>query len=227
MSQNKTKNYTYIWVSFIILVFGIYAIPKIISRFSDQSVVSNDRLHSKTDLRELREIAEAPKFSFVNENGEMMNNDTYKGKVYVVEFFFTACPTICPVMNENMRLLDDEFYTNENWGVASFSIDGETDTSEVLKAHAKELGVKSKNWHFFTGEQEDIFDFAKKYNMYTAANPDVPGGFEHSGMFALIDKNGKIRSRLNEFEYPIIFYDGIEPEGIEMLKEDIKQLLAE
>lgn len=221
------KNYSYIWISFIVLVFGIYVVPKVLNRFSSEGVVSKDRLHSKTDQRELREIADAPSFSFVNENGELMSNDAYKGKVYLVEFFFTACPTICPVMNENMRILDDEFYANDAFGIASFSIDGETDTAEVLKAHAKELGVKSANWHFFTGAQEEMFTFAKKYNMYAAANPDVPGGFEHSGMFALIDKNGKIRSRLNEFEYPIVFYDGLEEEGIQMLKEDIKQLLEE
>ena len=227
MSQNKPKNYSYIWISFIVLVFGIYVVPKVIARFSKESVVQKDRLHAKTDQRELKEIAKAPEFSFVNENGEVMNNDAYKGKVYLVEFFFTACPTICPVMNENMRILDDEFYSNDSFGIASFSIDGTTDTSEVLKAHAKDLGVKSANWHFFTATQEDMFNFAKKYNMYAAANPDVPGGFEHSGMFALVDKNGKIRSRLNEFEYPIVFYDGLEDEGIQMLKEDIKQLLAE
>jgi protein SCO1 len=227
MSQNKPKNYSYIWISFIVLVFGIYVVPKVIARFSKESVVQKDRLYSKTDQRELKEIAKAPQFSFVNENGEVMTNEAYKGKVYVVEFFFTACPTICPVMNENMRILDDEFYTNDSFAVASFSIDGSTDTSEVLKAHAKELGVKSPNWHFFTATQEDMFAFAKNYNMYAAANPDVPGGFEHSGMFALVDKNGKIRSRLNEFEYPIVFYDGLEDEGLQMLKEDIKQLLAE
>lgn len=226
MSQNN-KNYSYIWISFVILVFGIVVIPMILRKFNSDDIVSKDRLYSKADQRELKVIAKAPSFQFVNQMGEEMSQEAFKGKVYVVEFFFTTCPTICPVMNENMRLLDDEFYTNENFGIASFSIDGETDTPEVLKQHAEDLGVKSKNWHFFTAPPETMFAFAKKYNMYAAANPDVPGGFEHSGMFALIDKKGNIRSRLNEFNYPIVFYDGIEEDGIKMLKEDIKQLLEE
>lgn len=227
MSQNKPKNYSYIWISLIVLVFGIYVVPKIVDRFSNESIVTNDRLNRPSDQRELREIADAPAFSFVNHKGETIDNSYYEGKVYVVEFFFTACPTICPIMNENMRILDDQFYTNEQFGIASFSIDSVTDTPEVLNEYAEEIGVKSPHWNFFSGEHDLIMEFAKKYNMYAAANPDAPGGFEHSGMFALIDKKGKIRSRLNEFNYPIVFYDGIEAEGIEMLKEDIKQLLEE
>ena len=84
------------------------------------------------------------------------------------------------------------------------------------------------NWHFLTGEQDAIFDLAKRFNMYAAQNDDAPGGFEHSGMFALIDKEGNIRSRMSDLiDSPIVFYDGIEDEGIEMLKEDIQQLLKE
>lgn len=228
MSQNK-KNYTYIWVSFILLVFGIYVIPKIIERFKNNTIVQNDRLNVAPidqQAEELKVIASAPTFELTNENGEKMSSDFYKGKVHVIEFFFTSCPSICPIMNQNMRVLDDLYHENPNFGIASISID-EQDTPDILKKHAEELGVKSPNWHFFWGTQDEVFSIAKKFNLYAGANPEAPGGFEHSGMFALVDKNGKIRSRLNEFEYPIVYYDGTTEEGLDMLKEDIKILIAE
>lgn len=228
MSQNK-KNYTYVWVSFILLIFGIYVIPKVIQRIKDDSIVQNDRLNVapiEKQSEKLMEIGEVPSFELTNENGEKMSNAIYKGKVYVVEFFFTSCPSICPIMNQNMRVLDSIYHTNPNFGIASISID-ENDTPKVLRAHAEELGVQSPNWHFFWGPQDEVFGVAKKFNLYAGANPEVPGGFEHSGMFALVDKKGKIRSRLNEYEYPIVYYDGTTEEGLQMLKEDIKILLSE
>src|SRR5690606_2015373 len=100
-------------------------------------------------------------------------------------------------------------------------------TPEVLKQHAKDLGAVHENWNFFSGSQDAIFGLAKNYNMYVDANNDAPGGFEHSGLFALIDKNGKIRSRQDNFGNPIVYYDGTTVEGVNMIKEDIKKLLAE
>ncbi len=220
------KNYSYIGISFIILVFGILVIPKIVNRFKDGDVVENDRLNASKQ-KELMVIAPAPSFKFTNQNNEVLTNDFYKGKVYLVEFFFSTCPTICPVMNENMVKLQNEFKLDANFGIASFTIDPSNDTPEELNTHAKEIGAVSKNWNFFTGVQDDLFSLAAKYNMYVAKNDDVPGGFEHSGMFALIDKKGNIRSRKDKYGNPIVYYDGIEEAGIEMLKEDIKKLLAE
>ena len=220
------KNYSYIGISFIILVFGILVIPKIVDRFKDDSVVENDRLNASKQ-KELMVIAPAPSFKFTNQNNEVLTNDFYKGKVYLVEFFFSTCPTICPVMNENMVKLQNEFKLDANFGIASFTIDPSNDTPEELNKHAKEIGAVSKNWNFFTGAQDDLFSLAAKYNMYVAKNDEVPGGFEHSGMFALIDKKGNIRSRKDKYGNPIVYYDGIEEAGVEMLKEDIKKLLAE
>lgn len=188
------KNKSYIWISFIILVFGIYFIPKIVDRFKNGSVVEADRLNKTNNS--LIEIAKVPSFEFINQNRDTINQDFYKGKVYLVEFFFTSCPTICPIMNENMVKIQNEFKFENNFGIASFTIDSVTDTPEVLKEHAAEIGAVSKNWNFLTGNQDDIFSVAKKFNMYVGKNDDAPGGFEHSGLFALIDKNGKIRSRL-------------------------------
>jgi len=221
------KNYSYIWISLIVLVFGIYAVPKIVNKMKDAEVVQNDRLNIGNN-RELKTIAKAPSFTFTNQNNETITNDSYDGKVYLVEFFFTTCPTICPIMNENMVKLQNIFSKDDNFAIASITIDPTTDTPEHLKEHATLIGATMPNWHFLTGEQDAIFDLAKRFNMYAAQNDDAPGGFEHSGMFALIDKEGNIRSRMSDLiDSPIVFYDGIEDEGIEMLKEDIQQLLKE
>lgn len=221
------KNYSYIWISLIVLVFGIYAVPKIVNKVKDAEVVQNDRLNVGNN-RELIKIAKAPSFSFTNQNNEIITNKSYDGKVYLVEFFFTSCPTICPIMNENMVKLQNIFSKDPNFAIASVTIDPRIDTPEHLKEHAQVIGATMTNWHFLTGEQEAIFDLAKKFNLYAAQNDEAPGGFEHSGMFALIDKQGNIRSRKSDLiDSPIVFYDGIEEEGIEMLKEDIQQLLKE
>lgn len=220
------KNYTYIGISFIVLVFGILVFPKIMDRLQSGTVVQNDRLNGANE-KALVNIAPAPHFKFTNQNNEVLTNDFYKGKVYLVEFFFTSCPTICPVMNENMVILQNDFKLDAHFGIASFTIDPLNDTPEELKKHAAEIGAVSKNWNFFTGTQDDLFALAKKFNMYVGQSDEAPGGFEHSGMFALIDKEGNIRSRKDSFGNPIVFYDGIEKEGIQMLREDIKKLLAE
>jgi protein SCO1/2 len=124
--------------------------------------------------------------------------------------------------------LQNIFMSDDRFGIASITIDPDTDTPEHLKEHAKLVGATMSNWHFLTGSEEDIFALSKKFNLYVGKNADAPGGFEHSGLFALIDKKGNIRSRLmDNLEYPIIYYDGTTDEGVQMLKEDIQQLIKE
>lgn len=226
----KKNNYSYIWVSLVILVFGVIFIPKIIDRIKTGTVVDADR-HAVGKLatsEKLEIVGKVPNFEFVNQNNVTISNRDYLGKVYLVEFFFTTCPTICPIMNRNMVKLQDAFYGNTNFGIASFTINPEHDTPEVLKQYAEKYKVTNPNWNMLTGDKQKIYDLANKgFNLYTGENANVNGGFEHSGMFALIDKNGNIRSRKDPFGNPIIYYDGIEDEGIAMLKEDIKNLLNE
>lgn len=220
------KKYSYIVVAFAVLVFGILFVPKIVDGFKNDTIVQNDRLNKSAE-KELLTIGKAPEFSFTNQDNETITNDFYDGKVYLVEFFFTSCPTICPIMNENMVKLQNAFKFENNFGIASFTIDPTNDTPEELKSHAKSLGVVNPNWQFLTNTQEEIFALVKEFNLYAAQNDDVPGGFEHSGYFALIDKKGNIRCRKDNSGNPILYYDGTEQEGVEMLKEDIKILLTE
>lgn len=226
------KNKSFIGIAFIILIFGIYAVPKIVSRIQNSDVVKGDRLDkvssSSSAEDALVKIGPAPKFELTNQNGEKITNDTYKGKVYVLEFFFTTCPSICPKMNQSMLIIEKKFFGNPNFGIVSITIDPVHDTPAVLKSHAMLLGVKSSNWNFLTGDRQTIFDLANKgYNLYAGENSKVNGGFEHSGMFALIDKNGNIRCRKDEFGNPILYYDGLEKAGVRDIQQDISILLAE
>ena len=207
------KNKSYIGISFIILIFGIWAVPKIIAKFQKSDLV---------------EIGPVPEFKLTNQDNKSISDKDYLGKVYVVEFFFSTCPTICPKMNESMLQLQEEFYGNPNFGIASITIDPANDTPQVLKEHANLLGVKHYNWHFLTGDKEYIYSLANKgFNLYAGENNKAAGGFEHSGLFALVDKDGKIRCRKDAQGNPILYYDGLEASGVEAIKEDIKKLLAE
>lgn len=207
------KKYSYIGIAFIILIFGIYTVPKIVDYFT---------------VPKLAKIGTVPQFEFTNQNGEAISNSFYNGKVYVVEFFFTTCPTICPKMNENMVKIQNKFYGNLDFGIASFSINPKHDTPENLKNYAQLHGATLKTWNFLTGDQNKIYDLANNgFTLYAGENSEAEGGFEHSGMFALIDKNGNIRSRYDEFGNAIAFYDGLDDKGVQMIIEDISILLKE
>lgn len=226
------KNKSYIGISFIILIFGIYAVPKIIDRLQNNEVVKGDRLDKVNALSKengkLVKIGSAPQFELINQNKEKINNDTYQGKVYVLEFFFTSCPTICPKMNQSMLEIENKFFGNPNFGIVSITIDPVHDTPAVLKSHAELLGVRSSNWNFLTGDRAVIFDLANKgFNLYAGENSKVNGGFEHSGLFALIDKKGNIRCRKDDFGNPILYYDGLEKNGVKAIQQDINILLKE
>ncbi|ULC59403.1 SCO family protein [Flaviramulus sp. BrNp1-15] len=246
----KKTNYSYIGIAFIVLVFGIIFIPKIVDRISNDDVIRNesrsdfadDKKNKKSDLAFIEingEPKKVPAFSFTNQDRKTITNKDYEGKVYVIEFFFTTCPTICPRMNANLIQIQNTFKDFENFGVASFTINPDYDTPEILKAYAEQYGVTNPNWHLMTGDKATIYKLSNEgFNLYTAEEDDVAGGFEHSGNFALVDKNGFIRSRKDDFGNPIIYYRGIvseaekvdedgTPEEISALKEDIKKLLNE
>ncbi|QHI38187.1 hypothetical protein IMCC3317_35740 [Kordia antarctica] len=230
------KNYSYIGISLVILVFGIIFIPKIIQKIKDGSTVEKDRMNIEGTKRNTKllyleingKARSVPEFLFTNQDSLEISNLDFKGKVTVMEFFFASCPTICPVMNTNMRLLDDEFHERDDFAIASFTIDPENDTPKALKEYAERYGVKSLNWHFLTGDIEKIHALSNVgFNIFASINPEVSGGFEHQGYFALIDKNGFIRSRMGQQGNPKIYYQGTDEKEVEMLKQDIKNLLEE
>lgn len=240
------KNSSYIGISLIILIFGIIFIPRIIDRIGDEEIVKSDRLNVQTKEGDPSEVAyiiqyeekkRVPEFEFINQDGDTITDKDYLGKVYVIEYFFTTCPSICPIMNENLISVQNEIENEEDFGIVSITIDPKHDTPEVLKEYAKDYGVTNPNWNFLTGDREKIYEMANRgFGIFADEDETVPGGFAHSGLFALIDKEGYVRSRLDKFGNPIIYYrgsvernksvvEGEEEPEIDILIEDINKLL--
>ena len=230
------KKYSYIGISFIVLIFGIIVFPKIMDRIENQSINDTKRLSISDKLSFIKLDGKNRKvedFLFLNQDSLLIGNEDFKGKVYVAEFFFTKCPSICIEMNQNMKVLDELYGNRDDFGIASFTIDPENDTPTTLKKYSELIDVKSKNWHFLTGDKKDIYELSNNgFNIFSSINEAVDGGFEHQGFFALIDKNGYIRSRVNDYGTPLVYYSGItnvneSVQGIDMIKEDIEKLFKE
>ena len=245
--MNSKKN---IIIIILILSFGLVFVPRIIDRVKNDDISRSESRSLKFDNFEKNivplpyllvnnERKKVPDFKFINQNEELVSNKDYLGKVYIVEFFFTTCTTICPIMNTNLVHIQNSFTAFPDFGIASFSINPEYDTSEVLSLYAQDNGITNSNWNLMTGDRNEIYKLANDgFNLYTAASSDFVDGFEHSGYFAIIDKEGYIRSRVDQFGNPKIYYKGSvdfnekldnngEAEEITLLKEDLLKLLNE
>lgn len=157
-----------------------------------------------------------PKFRLKNQFNERFNSDDLKGKIQVVDFFFTTCPSICPMMTSNMKIVEEAFINEDRVAILSFSIDPEIDTPEKLKSYAEGYHIEKDNWTFLTGSQDKILDLAHDYKV--RAFDDSQGGqpnLIHDGTFVLVDGLGRIRG----------YYDGLSAEGTRKLVLDIDKLL--
>ncbi|GAB2483807.1 SCO family protein [Algoriphagus taiwanensis] len=156
-------------------------------------------------------------FSFINQVGDTITNADVEGKIYVADFFFTTCPTICPIMKKEMLRVYEQFKDNPDFKILSHSIDPTHDTQEVLKDYAEKLGVEdAQTWNFLTGDQEKIFEIGQTSYLTTAmADQMEPGGFLHNGAFLLVDGQGRIRG----------VYDGTKSDQVDRLLNDIPKLL--
>lgn len=158
-----------------------------------------------------------PDFSFIDQDSQVVNNQTFAGKVYVVDFFFTSCPTICPKTTAQMFRIYKKFENNDGIVLMAHSIDTKYDSVPVLKKYASKLGVKTDKWHFITGDKDEIYGIADDYFSIALEDPNAPGGYDHSGRFILIDKNRHIRS----------FCDGTDANDVNRFMKDIQKLLDE
>lgn len=156
-------------------------------------------------------------FAFVNQVGDTIRKEDMAGKIYVADFFFTTCPTICPVMKKEMLRVYEQFKGDPNFRILSHTIDPTHDTQAVLKDYAEKLGVPdAATWNFLTGDQEKIFEIGQtSYLTTTMADDMEPGGFLHSGAFLLVDQQGRIRG----------VYDGTKTDQVDRLLADIPKLL--
>lgn len=159
-----------------------------------------------------------PDFSFVNQNGDTINESIVKDKIYVTDFFFTSCPTICPVMKRQMLKVYEKFKDNPDVMILSHTIDPDHDTPEVLNKFAGDMGITGNQWQFLTGPKDKIYEIGQGSYLVTAKeDATAEGGYIHSGAFILIDKDRRVRG----------MYDGTTEEGTTKLMEDITTLLAE
>jgi len=154
-------------------------------------------------------------FSLINQNGETITEANYKDKIYVADFFFTTCQTICPIMTDHMYQIQKEFINDDDVMLLSHSVTPRIDSVAQLKKYAKEKGVIDRKWNLVTGDKKQIYELARK--SYLAVKTDGNGDqydMIHTENFLLIDKKRQVRG----------FYDGTDPKEIERLLEDIETL---
>ncbi len=158
-----------------------------------------------------------PEFSFTNQDGLIITEQKFKDRIYIADFFFTTCPTICPVMKSQLLRVYEKYLRQDKVMILSHTIDPVHDSVRVLHEYANRLDVSSNKWHFVTGAKDSIYRIAQSYMVSAMEDKNAPGGFIHSGALILIDKNRHIRG----------YYDGTKEEKVTQLLEDIDVLLDE
>lgn len=159
-------------------------------------------------------------FSFLNQDGQTINNESVKGKICVVEYFFATCPSICPKMNENMVKVYKAFRGDKNVLILSHTVNPKHDTVQVLKAYSLRFDADPQQWMFLTGGKKQLYDMARYSYLINAedtTSKDIEQDFIHDQHFVLVDAFGRIRG----------FYDGLDQGSVGKLIEDIKTLERE
>lgn len=160
-----------------------------------------------------------PDYKFVDQDSNYVTPKTFEGKVYVADFFFTTCPTICPVMERNLLRVYKKYKGNSEVAFLSHTIDPDHDSVSILKDYAERLGVNdAKQWHFVTGAKDKIYQIGQQSYMVSAMeDKNSPGGYIHSGAFILVDKDRHVRG----------IYDGTKKDDVDRLMKDMDTLLKE
>lgn len=160
-----------------------------------------------------------PSFSFINQEGETITNETFKDKIYVTDFFFTRCPTQCPAMKAQMLRIYEKYKDDDRVLLLSHSIDPKNDTVQKLKIYAEDkLQVSADKWHFVTGDKKEIKKMAKAYYIPYEEDANEPGGYLHSKRFILMDGQGRMRGSCS---------DGTNADDTTIFLKDIDKLLNE
>ena len=158
-----------------------------------------------------------PPYTFLDQDSNVIDSNTTHNKIYVADFFFTSCPSICPKMMKEMSLIYDKYKDNNDVVILSYSIDPERDTVTRLKNYEKKLGINANRWHLLTGNKDSIYHMADKYLVSAHEDPDAAGGFIHDGNFILMDRQNRIRG----------YYDGTKEDAVQKLMGDMDVLLQE
>jgi|TARA_B110000971_G_C20021450_1_gene506548 protein SCO1/2 len=186
--------------------------PKITLPIYSPNMVSSELVEE--EIQYVKKYHKISDFSLTNQNGDTITQDYYENKIYIADFFFTTCPTICPIMTENMYKIQEKTI-EKNVLLVSYSVTPEIDSVSQLKKYAIEKGVKDNKWNLLTGDKKQIYDLARR--SYLVAKNDGDGGkydMIHTENFVLIDKEKRIRG----------FYDGTSEEEMEKLLIDVEIL---
>jgi len=202
----------------VIIIFCIYTLLKPEERLPIyQPDMVNAELvdSSKQYVRKYHKIAD---FNLTNQNGETVTEEFYKDKIYIADFFFTTCLTICPIMTDHMVKIQEKIKDDKDVYLLSHTVFPVSDSVPVLKEYSEEKGVIDEKWNLVTGDKKEIYDLARKSYLATKSQGDG-GKYDmiHTENFVLVDKNRQIRG----------FYDGTDPKAIENLMHDLKVLKAE
>ena len=202
----------------VIIVLCIYTLLKPEERLPvyQPDMVNAELVDSTVQyVRKYHKIAD---FKLVNQNGDTITQEFYKDKIYIADFFFTTCLTICPVMTDHMIKIQEKIKNDEDVLLLSHTVFPVADSVPVLKKYAREKGVIDEKWNLVTGDKKEIYDLARKSYLATKSTGDGgPYDMIHTENFVLVDKDRQIRG----------FYDGTDPEAIEELMHDLKVLKAE
>ncbi len=201
------------FLSIVVLTSFYYILqPKVILPVFSPNMVSPDLVEQS--IHHVKKYHKISNFSLTNQNGETITQEDYDNKIYVADFFFTTCPSICPIMTENMFYIQEKTI-NKDILLVSYSVTPEIDSVAQLKKYAIEKGVDDSRWNLLTGEKKDIYELARK--SYLVAKNNGDGGkydMIHTENFVLIDKEKRIRG----------FYDGTNKEEMDKLLNDIQIL---
>ncbi len=208
-------------VLFILSVIIIYSIYSLLKPEETLPVYQPDMVNAElvdSTVRYVRKYHTVKDFELINQNGDTITQDYYKDKIYVADFFFTTCLTICPVMTDHMLEIQEKIKDDPEVLLLSHTVFPKTDSVPVLKAYAEEKGVLDKKWNLVTGDKKHIYELARKSYLASKSNGDGgPYDMIHTENFVLVDKEKRIRG----------FYDGTDAEAIENLMHDIKVLKRE
>lgn len=208
-------------VLFILSVIIIYSIYSLLKPEETLPVYQPDMVNAElvdSTVRYIRKYHTVKDFELINQNGDTITQDYYKDKIYVADFFFTTCLTICPVMTDHMLKIQEKIKDDPEVLLLSHTVFPKTDSVPVLKAYAEEKGVLDKKWNLVTGDKKHIYELARKSYLASKSNGDGgPYDMIHTENFVLVDKEKRIRG----------FYDGTDAEAIENLMHDIKVLKRE
>ena len=220
--NDKTKNFLN-----IVILTSILVLPAIIYFYVTKG--SNTFIKLEVIGQEGHQIAD---FSFINQNNEVVMNDSFKGNIYITNFFFTSCPTICPVMTKNMAYVQDKLSVYPDIKFLSHTVDPLNDTPERMLNYVNDLKNKNvnislSNWDFVTGNKDELYTIAQSYFVNVSMDSLAPGGFLHSEYFVLIDKEGRVRSGIDQNNNVVGVYDGTNDAQMKDLVNDVKVLMAE